>query len=70
MRQKRRNSRPRVLRNAGSLQLLFATTHVVLDAALRHEVAFVSGDAFFPDPKSGSRYLRLNFSNASTQKIP
>jgi 2-aminoadipate transaminase len=44
-------------------------SHAVLEAALRHDVAFVPGEAFFPDPQSGSRYMRMNFSNASPQRI-
>lgn len=44
-------------------------SHDVLEAALRHEIAFVPGNAFFLDPDSGSRYMRLNFSNASAQRI-
>jgi 2-aminoadipate transaminase len=41
----------------------------VLEAALRQEVAFVPGDAFFPDPELGSHYMRLNFSNATPARI-
>jgi 2-aminoadipate transaminase len=40
--------------------------------ALKENVAFVSGDSFFPSNgfgREGSRHFRLNFSNASPEKI-
>jgi 2-aminoadipate transaminase len=44
-------------------------SRVVLEAALQQHVAFVPGDAFFPNPELGSRYMRLNFSNAAPERI-
>jgi 2-aminoadipate transaminase len=40
----------------------------LLGAALRQQVAFVPGDAFYPSGESGS-HMRLNFSNASPERI-
>jgi len=40
----------------------------LLGAALRQDVAFVPGDAFFPNGDSGS-HMRLNFSNAAPERI-
>lgn len=44
-------------------------SRAVLEAALQHDVAFVPGDAFFPQPELGSRYMRLNFSNSAPERI-
>ncbi len=41
----------------------------LLKAAVQNNVAFVPGNSFFPDPESGSRYMRLNFSNATPERI-
>jgi 2-aminoadipate transaminase len=41
----------------------------LLEKALQHNVAFVPGDAFFPDPNDGRRYMRLNFSCARPELI-
>ena len=40
----------------------------LLDSALRQNVAFVPGEAFFPAGDSGS-HMRLNFSNAQPEQI-
>jgi 2-aminoadipate transaminase len=40
----------------------------LLDSALRQNVAFVPGDAFYPSGDSGS-HMRLNFSNARPEMI-
>ena len=40
----------------------------LLGAALRQDVAFVPGEAFYADGDSGS-HMRLNFSNATPEKI-
>jgi len=40
----------------------------LLDQALRQNVAFVPGEAFFPGQHSGS-HMRLNFSNAQPEQI-
>ena len=37
--------------------------------AIKEKVAFVPGPAFYPDGKSGSNCMRLNFSNAMPDKI-
>jgi 2-aminoadipate transaminase len=44
-------------------------SRAVLETALRHDVAFVPGDAFFANPEPGSRHMRLNFSNAAPERI-
>lgn len=41
----------------------------LLEAAIKENVAFVPGDAFFADEDEGRRYCRLNFSNASPKMI-
>jgi 2-aminoadipate transaminase len=41
----------------------------LLKAAVQNNVAFVPGSSFFPDPESGSRCMRLNFSNAAPERI-
>lgn len=41
----------------------------LLKAAVREKVAYVPGNSFFPDPEEGSRYMRLNFSNATPEHI-
>jgi 2-aminoadipate transaminase len=43
-------------------------TRKLLDTALRQNVAFVPGEAFFPAGDSGS-HMRLNFSNAQPEQI-
>ncbi|MBI3361945.1 MAG: hypothetical protein HY023_12645, partial [Chloroflexi bacterium] len=43
--------------------------HRLLEAALRENVAFVPGDAFFATGDEGCRYFRLNFSNAQPERI-
>jgi 2-aminoadipate transaminase len=45
------------------------TARVLLEAAVRSDVAFVPGDAFFADPGEGEQYCRLNFSNARPEQI-
>lgn len=42
---------------------------VLLEAALRENVAFVPGHAFFPAGEAGRRFCRLNFSNARPEMI-
>jgi len=37
--------------------------------ALENKVAFVPGASFFPDETEGARFLRLNFSNSSPERI-
>lgn len=44
-------------------------SRAVLETALRHDVAFVPGDAFFANPDAGSLHMRLNFSNAAPERI-
>jgi 2-aminoadipate transaminase len=41
----------------------------LLDKALKKRVAFVSGRAFYPDPRDGYGALRLNFTYTSDEKI-
>ena len=41
----------------------------LLNAAVQENVAFVPGNSFFPDPESGRRHMRLNFSNATPERI-
>lgn len=41
----------------------------VLAEALKEQVAFVPGSAFFAEPSDGSRFMRLNFSNAQPDRI-
>jgi 2-aminoadipate transaminase len=41
----------------------------LLPVALSRNVAFVPGDSFFPDPRDGARFMRLNFSNAQPDMI-
>lgn len=41
----------------------------LLEAALKRRVAFVSGRAFFPDPKDGAPYMRLNFTHPTDELI-
>ena len=41
----------------------------LLEMAVKQNVAFVPGDGFFVNPQDGKRHLRLNFSNASPEKI-
>jgi 2-aminoadipate transaminase len=43
-------------------------TQEMMPEAVKRKVLFVPGRDFFPDG-SGHRYLRLNFSNASEEKI-
>jgi 2-aminoadipate transaminase len=43
-------------------------TNVLMRQALERKVLFVPGQDFFPDA-SGRRFMRLNFSNASPEKI-
>jgi 2-aminoadipate transaminase len=44
-------------------------SHDLLEAALRQDVAFVPGDAFFATGDEGRHYCRLNFSNAQPEMI-
>ncbi|MBI3761909.1 MAG: PLP-dependent aminotransferase family protein [Chloroflexi bacterium] len=44
-------------------------SHRLLEAAIRENVAFVPGDAFFAAGDEGCRYFRLNFSNAQPERI-
>jgi 2-aminoadipate transaminase len=41
----------------------------VLAEALKEQVAFVPGSAFFAEPSDGLRFMRLNFSNAQPDRI-
>lgn len=41
----------------------------LLEMAVKQNVVFVPGDGFFANPQDGKRHLRLNFSNASLEKI-
>ncbi len=41
----------------------------LLEAAIKENVAFVPGDAFFANEAEGRRYCRLNFSNATPEMI-
>jgi 2-aminoadipate transaminase len=41
----------------------------LLKAAVQDNVAFVPGSSFFPEAEDGSRYMRLNFSNAAPDRI-
>ncbi len=41
----------------------------LFEAALHEDVAFVPGDSFFASGGEGCRHLRLNFSNASPERI-
>jgi 2-aminoadipate transaminase len=41
----------------------------VFSEAIKEEVAFVPGAAFFAEPDAGHRYMRLNFSNAPPEQI-
>jgi len=41
----------------------------LLEAAIKLDVAFVPGDAFFAEPGAGARFCRLNFSNARPEQI-
>jgi 2-aminoadipate transaminase len=41
----------------------------LLESALKKRVAFVSGRAFFPDPKDGAPYMRLNFTHPADDLI-
>jgi 2-aminoadipate transaminase len=41
----------------------------LLESALKKRVAFVSGRAFFPDPRDGFGSMRLNFTHASDELI-
>lgn len=44
-------------------------SQAVLAEALKEQVAFVPGSAFFAQPDDGLRYMRLNFSNAQPDRI-
>jgi 2-aminoadipate transaminase len=48
-------------------------THVnatdMLKTAIEHEVAYVPGKSFFPDPKVGFNTMRMNFSHPADDKI-
>ncbi len=44
-------------------------SQVLLQEALKKNVAFVPGQSFFADKNAGSRYCRLNFSNALPDQI-
>ncbi len=41
----------------------------LLKSALKRRVAFVTGKAFYPDPKDGTRNMRLNFTHPSDDMI-
>lgn len=41
----------------------------LLEVAVKANVAFVPGDAFFAEPDAGTHYCRLNFSNAAPDQI-
>ncbi len=41
----------------------------LLESALKKRVAFVSGRAFFPDPRDGFGSMRLNFTHPSDELI-
>lgn len=44
-------------------------SQAVLAEALKEQVAFVPGSAFFAHPGDGRRFMRLNFSNAQPDRI-
>jgi len=44
-------------------------SQALLPAAIEKDVAFVPGGAFFADKAAGRRYCRLNFSNATPERI-
>lgn len=44
-------------------------TRALLPLALKQNVAFMPGEAFFPEPEQNLGYLRLNFSHASPERI-
>ncbi|RBH45570.1 PLP-dependent aminotransferase family protein, partial [Pseudomonas sp. MWU13-2860] len=44
-------------------------TRQLLPLALQQNIAFMPGEAFFPDPERNLGYLRLNFSHASPERI-
>ncbi len=43
-------------------------TNALLEASICHKVMFVPGRDFFPDG-SGHRFMRLNFSNSTKERI-
>ncbi|MDC0598422.1 PLP-dependent aminotransferase family protein [Gammaproteobacteria bacterium] len=43
-------------------------TNLLLSKAIKQHVAFMPGEAFFPNSKSGKSFLRLNFSHATEQE--
>ncbi|MCC6192324.1 MAG: PLP-dependent aminotransferase family protein [Anaerolineales bacterium] len=45
------------------------SAQALLAVAVKANVAFVPGDAFFAEPGAGARYCRLNFSNAAPDQI-
>ena len=44
-------------------------TRAKLDEALAQGVAFMPGEAFFPDPQQGHQYLRLNYSRSTPEEM-
>lgn len=44
-------------------------TRATLDHALARQVAFMPGEAFFPDPADGRQYLRLNYSRSTPEEM-
>lgn len=44
-------------------------TRALLPAAIQRQVAYMPGEAFFPDPESGLGTLRLNFTHASADGV-
>lgn len=44
-------------------------TRKLLPLALQQNVAFMPGEAFFPEPEQNLGYVRLNFSHASPERI-
>ncbi|NSL55460.1 PLP-dependent aminotransferase family protein [Uliginosibacterium sp. IMCC34675] len=46
-----------------------SATRATLDKALAQGVAFMPGEAFFPDPLQGRQYLRLNYSRSTPEEM-
>jgi 2-aminoadipate transaminase len=45
------------------------TARELLEEALRYDVIFVPGEAFYPNGDGGRQHLRVSFSNANAAKI-
>ena len=44
-------------------------TRTLLDDALAHDVAFMPGEPFFPEPDNHHGHLRLNFSHIDPARL-